>query len=85
MGCTKDGSERKYNAEYVELKTALATIEAKLGNIEGYVRDVHRDMSEIQQTAQKNRVEIASLKTAASVLGAIAGMVAGVMGRVLGK
>jgi septation ring formation regulator EzrA len=80
-----DGSDRKYNAEYVELKTTLATIEAKVGNIESYMRDVQRDMAEIRQAAQKNRVEIASLKTAASVLGAVAGMVAGVVGRMLGK
>ena len=80
-----DGSERKYNAEYVELKTALATIEAKVGNIESYMRDVQRDVAEIRQSAQKSRVEIASLKTAASVLGAIAGMVAGVVGRMVGK
>ena len=79
-----DGSERKYNVEYVELKTTLATIEAKVGNIESYMRDVQRDMAEVRQVGQRNRLEIASIKTAAAVLGAVAGMVAGIVGRVFG-
>jgi Flp pilus assembly protein TadB len=79
-----DGSDRKYNVEYVELKTALATIEAKVGNIEDYMRDIQRDMAELRQVEQKNRLEIASIKTAAAVLGAVAGVVAGLVERVFG-
>ena len=86
------GREKGYCSEYVELKTELrdlaglfraelARVLAKVESTEHYVRDIQRDFSRLDNQVQTNRAGLASLKTAASVLGAVAGMAVSILAR----
>ena len=81
------GRVQTYSSEYVELKTELrdlsgvfkaelAKVLAKLESLERCVRDIQRDTVRLGNQVQSNRATIASLRTAASVLGAVAGLAA---------
>ncbi len=84
-----------YSSEYVELKTELrdlsgvfkaelAKVLAKLESLERYVRDMQREAVRLETQVQSNRTAIASLRTAASVLGAAAGLAASFVIRFIG-
>ena len=86
----------RYSDEYVELKmelrdlaglfrTELAKVSAKIESLEKYIRDSQRDIVRLEAQVQANRTSIASLRTAASLLGAIAGTAATLVTRMLGK
>lgn len=84
--------DRSYSAEYVELKTELrdlsglfkaelAKVLAKVESTEHYMRDIQRDIVRLENQVQNNRTSIASLKVAASLLGAVAGTVVSLLTR----
>ncbi len=68
-----NGSEAKYTSEYVELKTSLEHIRTKVVDIETVVRDIHGSLSSIREQMSRNRMEIASIKATAAIVGGLAG------------
>lgn len=84
-----------FSGEYVELKmeirdlsgvfkAEMARVLAKMESLEHYVRDIQRDLARVDNLTQANRAAIASLKTAASILGALAGTAMSFLTRILG-
>jgi len=73
-----------YSSEYVELKmelrdlaglfkAELAKVLAKLESLERSVREMQREAVRLDNQVQSNRASIASLRAAATALGAVAG------------
>ena len=90
------GAFPSYSGEYVELKTELrdlagvfkaelAKVLAKLESVEHCIRDVQRDNVRLENQVQSHREAIGSLKTAASILGAIGGIAVSFLLRFLGN
>jgi len=87
---------RSYSCEYVELKmelrdlaglfkAELAKVFSKVESTEHYVRDIQRDAARLDNLVQSNRAAIASLKAAASFLGASAGLAVSFLARWIGR
>lgn len=68
-----NGSEVKYNQEYVEIQTALEHIRTKVESIDVVLRDFPQTILEIRSQIEKNRSEISTIKSTAMVLGGLAG------------
>lgn len=75
--------ETKYSREYVEIKTSLEHIRTKLENIESFVHDIHKSNTVLTEQVGKNRVEIASVKATAAIVGGLAGTILAIILRFL--
>ncbi len=75
--------ETKYSSEYVEIKTSLEHIRTKLESIESFVHDIHKTNTELTGQVGKNRVEIASVKATAAIVGGLAGTILAIFLRFL--
>jgi predicted nucleic acid-binding Zn-ribbon protein len=72
-GQTMNGSENKYNREYVEIKTALEHIRTKLDTLESNMRDLPVTIADLQNRIAQNQTDIAGVKTTAALFGGLAG------------
>lgn len=68
-----NGSEAKYNREYVEIKTALAQIRTKLDAIESSVHEIPATIHDLETRVEKNRNDISGIKATAAIFGGLAG------------
>lgn len=68
-----NGSEAKYNHEYVEIQTALEHIRTKVEFLEAVLRDFPQIVLDLRSQIEKNRSEVATIKSTALILGGLAG------------
>jgi len=78
-----NGSEARYNSEYVEIQTSLEHIRTKLESIENSVGQTQQTLAEFHEQMDKNRSDIAGIKSAAAILGGLAGTFVAVLSRFL--
>lgn len=76
-----NGSQPQYNAEYVEIQTALTHIRTRLETIEQSIRHIHQQIGELSASINQNRIDIASVKATAAVFGGLAGTMIGFVTR----
>ena len=76
-----NGSEAKYNSEYVDIKTTLEHIRTKVESIESLQKEMHQEMLKLNDDVNKNRSEIAGVKATAAVIGAAAGSIIALLTR----
>ncbi|HPA45535.1 MAG TPA: hypothetical protein PLZ55_03730 [bacterium] len=70
-----------YSPEYVELRTAIEHVTARVEGIQMLLRDIQRDFARTESMVLKNRSDIAAIKITASLLGAAAGAFIGLFGK----
>jgi chromosome segregation ATPase len=68
-----NGSELKYNREYVEIQTALEHIRTKLESIESGVGMIYQELDALSTQSAKNAADITTIKSTAGIIGGIAG------------
>lgn len=78
-----NGSEAKYNREYVEIRTTLEHIRTKLEAVEDTVATLPPALRELRVGIEQNRCEISALKSTSAILGGLAGAFLSVFTRIL--
>lgn len=73
--CIMNGSEPRYSREYVELRTSLEHIRTRLQSLDSSIRTMESTFTDFEKLFTRNRMEVASIKTIAVVMGGIAGSV----------
>jgi chromosome segregation ATPase len=76
-----NGSEPRYNREYVELQTSLERIRTRLDHIDTLLREIHERNLEVQRQVEQNRADISGIKASAALLGGLAGSLLAVLSR----
>ena len=63
----------QYSPEYVELRTAIEHVTARIEGIQELIHSIQRDLARTEAFVMKNRSDIGAIKITASLLGGIAG------------
>ena len=71
----------QYSPEYVEIRTAIEHMTARVECIQEMIQSIQRDLARTEAMVIKNRSDIAAIKITASLLGAAAGACFGLFGR----